>query len=159
MTRNQTRRTGDQHDMTSVAHRTGRGRVALASLAATALLGLVAVGCGGDDDAASDVELSAAGARGREVSSSNGCAACHGSNGQGGAGPTWIGLYGAEVELADGSFVTADDDYLRTAIAEPNADLRAGYSLRMPENDLTDDEIADVIAYIRDLSADTGGDG
>jgi cytochrome oxidase Cu insertion factor (SCO1/SenC/PrrC family)/cytochrome c553 len=96
--------------------------------------------------------LSEAGARGRDISTSNGCAACHGSNGQGGAGPEWIGLADSEVELADGSTVIADDEYLTRAIGDPGAELVAGYSLRMPDNTLSDAEIADVVAYIRDLS-------
>ena len=51
----------------------------------------------------------------------------------------------------------ADDDYLVRAIAEPGADLLADYQLQMPQNRLTDDDIADVIAYIKDLSPRVGG--
>ena len=65
----------------------------------TSSLILVAAACGGDD--ASGPELSAAGERGKSLSSSSGCAGCHGTDGQGGVGPTWQGLAGAEVELAD----------------------------------------------------------
>jgi cytochrome c oxidase subunit 2 len=98
-----------------------------------------------------DVTLSEAGARGRKIALSSGCAGCHGANGQGGVGPTWKGLAGSDVELRDGSVIVADDAYLVRAIKEPGADLRAGYNLQMPQNRLSDAEIADVVAYIKDL--------
>jgi mono/diheme cytochrome c family protein len=120
----------------------------------TALVGACVVsftacgGAGGGDDSA----LSEAGRRGRDISNSNGCAGCHG--GDGGVGPSWDGLYGSEVKLADGTTVTADEAYLTRAIVEPNAEIVEGYVLKMPSNDLSDDEVADVIAYIRELGAD-----
>jgi cytochrome c oxidase subunit 2 len=85
------------------------------------------------------------------VSNSNGCASCHGTDGQGGAGPKWVGLAGSDVTLEDGIVVVADDDYLRRAVVDPSAEIVAGYTLKMPENSLGDDEVADVIAYIHDL--------
>ena len=66
--------------------------------------------------------------------------------------PTFVGLYGSQVELEDGTFVTADDAYLARAISDPSAEIVKGSGVVMPPNDLSDDEIADVIAYIRDLS-------
>lgn len=97
--------------------------------------------------------MSDTGARGRSIAINNGCAACHGTDGQGGSGPTWQGLAGSEVELLDGTFVVADDAYLTRAITDPGDDLRAGYSLQMPENNkLTDGEIADIVAYINEIS-------
>jgi len=46
------------------------------------------------------------------------------------------------------------DEYLTLAIVDPGAELRAGFSLRMPSNNLTDAEIADVVAFIKTLDAD-----
>jgi len=109
-------------------------------------------GSGGGSDAAGDTPMSEAGARGHAIAKSNGCAGCHGSDGQGGVGPTWVGLYGSEVELADDTTVVADDEYLERAISDPGADIVKGASVKMPSNDLSDEQIADVIAYIRDLS-------
>ena len=126
-------------------------RLALRVLGAAALLTLAA--CGSD----SGPELSEAGARGRKVSNSNGCASCHGTDGQGGAGPEWVGLAGSDVTLEDGSVVVADDDYLRRAVVDPSAQIVAGYTLKMPENNLGDDEVADVIAYIHDLDPGESG--
>lgn len=100
-------------------------------------------------------ELSAAAEDGRTVMRANGCASCHGANGQGGVGPTFEGLYGREVELDDGSTVTADDDYLRESIADPSAKIVDGYGLPMPTNDLSDDDIDRIIAFIADLGGVT----
>lgn len=109
--------------------------------------------CGGSDDGDSaEIQLTEAGQRGQEVSRSNGCASCHGTDGQGGVGPAWVGLYGARVDLADGTSVVADDTYLARAITDPGADIVADTHIQMPKNSLDDDQIADVIAYIRDLS-------
>lgn len=116
---------------------------------------LVAAACGGDD--ASGPELSAVGERGKSLSSSSGCAGCHGTDGQGGVGPTWLGLAGAAVELADGTLVVADEEYLIRAIKDPSADLRADYPVQMPRNNLDDQQVADIVAYINDLAAVTPG--
>ena len=124
-------------------------RAAGPALLLAIVAGVAACGGSGGD---SDVELSEAGARGEDISKSNGCAQCHGSSGQGGVGPAWVDLYGSDVELEDGTIVVADDEYLARAISDPSADIVAGASVIMPSNGLSDDEIADVIAYIRDLS-------
>lgn len=134
---------------TSKMQSTARSRVLAGVM--TAMLGVGAAACGGGGE--STVPLSEAGERGRKTSNSNGCASCHGENGQGGVGPPWIGLAGSDVELAGGGTIVADDAYLVRAIAEPGADLLADYTLQMPRNNLSDAEIADVVAYIKDLAA------
>ena len=120
--------------------------------AACAVAPLVAVtalaGCGADSGSAS---LSPQAEHGRDVARTNGCSACHGSNGEGGVGPPLAGLYGSQVVLADGSTALADDAYLTEAIREPDATRVAGYDVDMPSNDLDDDQIAAVVAYIRAL--------
>ncbi len=123
---------------------------AVAAFAAVVLLGSIA-GCSRGADPGP--ELSAAGERGEQISLSSGCSACHGANGEGGVGPAWRGLAGSQVELADGSTVVADDAYLARAITDPGADLLADYTIQMPANRLDDAQVADVIAYIKDLSS------
>lgn len=117
-----------------------------------AALGAGVSACGDD---ATGPSLSADAERGREIARSNGCSACHGSAGQGSAGPPFVGLYGSQVELDDGTTVTADTAYLTEAIRDPDATRVAGYP-DMPGNELDDDEIAAVVAYIRELSGGTG---
>lgn len=121
----------------------------------TILVGLASA-CGGGDS--EPLDLSPLGQEGRTIANSSGCAACHGTDGQGGAGPGWVDLAGSTVELDDGSFVVADDAYLVRAIKDPAVEIRAGYSLRMPTNNLDDDEIQAVIAYIHDLSSEPSDD-
>lgn len=104
-----------------------------------------------------DVDLSEAGQRGHRIFRDNGCAACHGANGEGGVGPTFVGSFGTEVELEDGSTVTVDRAYLTRSITDPQADRHAGYGIQMPENNLSDEEVDAVVDYIVELG-DAGGD-
>jgi len=109
----------------------------------------------GDGDGGSgsvpEVELSAAGIEGRGVAEDQGCTSCHQVDGDDGIGPDWSGLAGSQVELADGSTVTADDEYLTRAIVQPNAQIVKGYTGIMPERDLADDQVAAIVAYLRDI--------
>ena len=124
-----------------------RARFFAATAVMAVTFSVVAAACGSDGPPLSEV-----GARGRSISINNGCAGCHGADGQGGSGPGWQGLAGSEIELLDGTVIIADDAYLTRAIADPAADLRAGFNLQMPTNRLTDDEIADIVAYINEIS-------
>ena len=68
-----------------------------------------------------------------------------------GAGPSWVGLAGSTVELDDGSTPVADEAYLRRSISEPQAQRVAGYTIAMPENGLSEDEVDAIVAYILEL--------
>lgn len=59
------------------------------------------------------------------LANQRGCLSCHSTDGSSGVGPTWKGLAGSAVRLANGSTVTADGEYLT--------------------------QIADLVAYIRSL--------
>jgi cytochrome c oxidase subunit II len=125
--------------------------------ACVVVVGLAA--CGDDGSDAGPDGLSAEGRRGAELANDNGCSGCHGS---GAVGPRFEGLYGSTVELDDGSTVVADEAYLTRAITDPGAEIVAGFDVRMPENDLGDDDVAALVAYIRELddgSSTTGGGG
>jgi cytochrome c oxidase subunit 2 len=111
---------------------------------------LVIAACGGDGGAAPD-GLSAPATEGRTIARDNGCAACHGTDGEGGIGPAWVGLAGSTVTLEDGSEVIADTEYLRRSILEPGADLVDGYTIEMPKADLDPAEVDALIAYIEAL--------
>ncbi len=82
------------------------------------------------------------------------CIACHSVDGSQMVGPTWLGLYGSEVELDDGTVVIADDAYLAESISDPMKQIVAGYPPAMPPyaGILSDQQIADIVAYIRTLS-------
>jgi cytochrome c oxidase subunit 2 len=121
----------------------------MSRVAATFLLALSLAGCATTDDEA--ITLSPAAGAGRDVARSNGCAACHGANGQGGVGPAFVGLYRSDRELIDGSIVVADSDYLYESITQPGAKLVAGYRGRMPSNNLDDAQITSIMAWIEEL--------
>jgi cytochrome c oxidase subunit 2 len=61
-----------------------------------------------------------------------GCAACHSLDGATNTGPTWLGLYGSERNLAisntDEMTVIADDAYLYESIRYPNLKKAEGYA-------------------------------
>jgi cytochrome c oxidase subunit 2 len=119
----------------------------LAALAIAVAVGFAA--CGGDG---SDLDLSPEAAEGRRIANSRGCAACHGSDGGGGVGPAFTGLYGSEVTLDDGSTVIADDEYLRRSILDPGAERVEGYAVQMPDTDISDEDLEAILAYIRELA-------
>ncbi len=93
--------------------------------------------------------------QGEQLVASLGCVACHATDASRKVGPGWGGVYGHEVELADGSKVKADKDYLRDSILKPNAQVVAGFPAGvMPsyEGQLKDDELDAVVAYLASLS-------
>lgn len=90
--------------------------------------------------------------RGQALVSANGCAACHSINGAPGIGPTWFGLIGRTEELTDGSTVVVDEAYVHESISAPQAKIVAGFENQlMPAYSFTDEQIADIIAYIATL--------
>ncbi|HEX5810305.1 MAG TPA: c-type cytochrome, partial [Anaerolineales bacterium] len=90
--------------------------------------------------------------RGQALVAANGCAACHSINGAAGIGPTWFGLYGRQERITDGSVITVDDAYIHESIKAPQAKIVAGFENQlMPVYDFTDEQIADIIAYIKTL--------
>ena len=144
---------GNHYDTTSDKQRvSGLTRYGVA-FGVTAVLALGAASCGGSTGTSSGAGAPASSPveNGKRIAGSRGCSGCHGTDFRGGAGPAWVGLAGSEVELADGSFVLADDIYLHRAIADPGADVRAEFSLRMPSNNLSEEEIADVVEFIKSL--------
>ena len=92
-------------------------------------------------------------AMGEELAAANACTGCHSIDGSTLVGPTWQGLYGSEVPLADGSTVTADDAYIAESIRDPSAKIHEGFQDLMPKTyaDWSDEQVNAVIAYIQTL--------
>jgi len=89
---------------------------------------------------------------GQLLVAANGCAACHSINGAQGIGPTWFGLFGHEVLLTDGTTVIADEGYIAESIHDPQAKIVARFETQlMPSYGFTDEQIADIVAYIKTL--------
>ena len=90
--------------------------------------------------------------RGQALVAASGCAACHSINGAAGIGPTWFGLYEHQVELTDGSTVVADDAYIHESIKAPQAKIVRGFENQlMPNYGFSDEQIDDIVAYIKTL--------
>jgi cytochrome c oxidase subunit 2 len=81
-----------------------------------------------------------------------GCSGCHGGGSKVHA-PPLEGLYGKPVPLADGSFVTADEKYIRDSILLPRSQIAAGYEPLMPsfQGKVTEDQLLQLVAYIKSL--------
>jgi cytochrome c oxidase subunit 2 len=90
--------------------------------------------------------------RGQALVAANGCAACHSINGSPGIGPTWFGLFGRTETLTDGSTVVADEAYIHESIKAPQAKIVRGFENQlMPAYGFTDEQIDDIVAYIKTL--------
>jgi cytochrome c oxidase subunit 2 len=90
--------------------------------------------------------------RGQRIATTQGCITCHSLDGSRVVGPTWKGLYGAQIPLADGSTVAADDEYLYAAIVDPNAQIHQGYPpnvMQSYKEELSDEQIRDIIEFIK----------
>jgi cytochrome c oxidase subunit 2 len=89
---------------------------------------------------------------GAKVFQANGCPTCHLADGTGLA-PSLLGVYGNPVKLTTGETVTADDAYVRESIVAPAAKIVLGYKPIMPsfQGQLTEEQLNDVIAYVRAL--------
>lgn len=113
---------------------------------------VVLAACGSDDasPSTSAPPLSAQAQEGKSVAQDMGCTSCHRS-GDDSIAPSWEGLAGSEVELEDGTVVVADDDYLKRAIVDPNAQIVKGFNGIMPVRELDEDQVTALVAYLKEL--------
>jgi cytochrome c oxidase subunit II len=82
-----------------------------------------------------------------------GCAQCHSTDGTAGTGPSFKGIYGESQQLAGGSAVVVDDNYIRESILDPQAKVVAGYQPLMStyKGLVSDDDITVLIEFIKSL--------
>jgi len=105
-------------------------------------------------------------ALGKQLANQFSCLACHSIDGSRLAGPTWLDLYGSarDVDLASGGSdsVVANDAYLEESMRDPGAKVVKGFVNMMSSIDalagreVSDEEIAAIVAYIRSLSSTEG---
>jgi cytochrome c2 len=126
-------------------------------------LSVALVACGGDDGAASEAEPAGGGdaARGEELyhqttigsASAPGCVTCHSTEeGVTLVGPSHAGVATrAETEAPDMPVA----EFLEQSIREPDAVVTEGFSpgvmYQNYDNELTDQQIADLVAYLETL--------
>lgn len=132
---------------------TSRPSIARALAAVALATGLLAA-CGSND-----VALTGAAARGKAVAERAGCAACHGgTSGDATIGPAWVGSWGTQIPLDDGTTVLFDREYVISSVRDPDLHRREGDWLRMPAfrtDQLTDAELNEVVAYLQALGGDS----
>lgn len=82
------------------------------------------------------------------------CVTCHSIDGSEITGPTFMGRFGTEILMSDGSKVIMDENYIRESILDPRAKLVDGYEPVMPtfQGALKDRQIDALIAFIKSLN-------
>src|SRR5271154_1455685 len=91
---------------------------------------------------------------GERLYASLGCNACH--SGEAGArGPNLAAAYGSRLQLANGSYVTVDDAFLRDTILNPSMHVTAGYAPIMPtyQGQVSEEGLIDLVEYIKKLNS------
>jgi cytochrome c oxidase subunit 2 len=94
--------------------------------------------------------------QGAQLAAQKGCNSCHNAGLDTRMAPTLHGKFGATRELADGSTVTADENYLRESILRPAAKVVKGYTGGMMptfQGQISETEMGALIAYIKSLQS------
>ena len=92
---------------------------------------------------------------GEQLYSQQGCQSCHSLDGSRKVGPSFQGLYGKKSHtMADGSSVTADENYLRQSILQPEQKIVQGYQNLMPGtySSLSERQLTALIEFIKTQS-------
>jgi cytochrome c oxidase subunit 2 len=85
------------------------------------------------------------------------CNTCHMTNGL--MAPVLAGVFGSQVTLQSGETITADENYLRESIVNPQAKIVNGYQPNMPtfQGQVSEDALLQLLAYIKSLSKGEAG--
>lgn len=94
---------------------------------------------------------------GRTLIESKGCIACHSIDGSKLVGPTFLGLLGRdEIVITNGKErrITVDEQYIRTSIYNPAADIVQGYrkGQMVAYPDITEQGIEQITTFIKSLN-------
>jgi cytochrome c oxidase subunit II len=87
-----------------------------------------------------------------------GCIACHSLDGSKLVGPSFKNLYGTERSVmagAAGKSITANDEYIKNSIYDPNYEIVAGYNkglMQSYKNILKESDIQIIIDYLKTLA-------
>jgi cytochrome c oxidase subunit 2 len=87
------------------------------------------------------------------------CNTCHeAAPGRPARGPSLDGVYKSQVTMVNGEVVTADDNYLRESILNPNAKRVAGWPTVMPtyQGQISEEQLSQLLAYVRSRGEEKG---
>jgi cytochrome c oxidase subunit 2 len=104
------------------------------------------------------VEKAVPGSEGLKIMINQGCNACHSSDGSKIVGPSYLHLFGEkQIVIREGKEVpvTVDEEYIKKAIYDPNAEVVKGYPkdlMQSYKDVLKDDDIAKIIEYLKSLN-------
>jgi cytochrome c oxidase subunit II len=96
-------------------------------------------------------------AEGLKIMINQGCIACHSSDGSKIVGPSYLNLYGEkQIVIRDGKEVaiTVDDEYIKRAIYDPNAEIVKGYPkglMQSYKDAISADDLVKIIEYLKSL--------
>jgi cytochrome c oxidase subunit 2 len=104
----------------------------------------------GEGNTARDADLRSEGER---VAARHGCLRCHTVDGSPHLGPSFAGLYGADIPLANAEHVTADVAYLTESMMDPAVKVHAGFEPVMPSyaGYLNPPEVSALVEFIKSL--------
>lgn len=90
--------------------------------------------------------------KGRQLFVSLGCATCH-MDGSSQIAPALAGIYGRPQALESGETALVDDEFLKTAILEPQRQIARGFAPAMPsfKDRISDPQLSDLLAYLRSI--------
>jgi cytochrome c oxidase subunit 2 len=91
--------------------------------------------------------------RGEKLFTELACSTCHMDNGQG-RGPSLANIVGATAELADGTTVVRDENYLRESIINSQAKIVKGYQPLMPafQGLINEENLVALVEYLKTKS-------
>jgi cytochrome c oxidase subunit 2 len=96
-------------------------------------------------------------ANGKRIMKNIGCFACHTVDGTKLVGPSLKGIYGHAVTVVTGGNereVTADDEYIKRSIYDPNADVVKGFNKGLMlsyKGQLSEDDVKQITEYLKTL--------
>jgi cytochrome c oxidase subunit 2 len=79
------------------------------------------------------------------------CASCHSLDGSRIQGPSFQGIWGRSQKMSDGTTITADANYIKASIVNPQGQIVEGYPPSMPSfSYLKDKDIDGIIAFLKE---------
>jgi len=91
--------------------------------------------------------------QGQQVSTNEGCVACHTVDGSLGIGPSWQGMWGRTETLTSGKTVVVNEEYFRSSLKDPQRQVVEGYPNVMLRYFLSEEDIAALIAFAQTLAS------